>query len=121
MTTREKNRYRSAGLLLAFYAFFVLFAALHTHRFLIPNGNSVSYDSAGDSNTIFDPFFDENSICRLIQFNNTNIIIGEGLAAVPPYPSKTKQHRTDYSNYYFTKHFYNFDLRAPPISHKPSF
>lgn len=107
---------RIATAFLFFYSFFLVFAAFHTHKVKLQNGNSYRLEESKTSNERTDPFLDENSKCRLYYFTTNKFIFTPTMDLSVEVPQESFNQQKNYTNYYLTKYFYNFDLRAPPLS-----
>jgi len=107
---------RIATAFLFFYSFFLIFAAFHTHKINLQNGNSYRLEESKSSNKLVDPFLDENSKCRLYYFTTNKFIVTPTIDLSQVVPQESSNQQKNYTNHYLTKYFYNFDLRAPPLS-----
>jgi len=116
MILRDKNKRWSAGLFLAFYTFFIFFAAMHTHSGAAYTESRTILISAVNSDRVIDPFLDENSNCRLIQFGGGGKIVIARYSALSPLIKSDLKFRPSDSAYYLSEHLRNSDLRAPPFS-----
>ncbi len=114
MTRKKTYINRIATVFLFFYSFFLIFAAFHTHKINLQNGNSYRLEESKSSSKQTDPFLDGNSKCQLYYFTTDKFIFTPtvDLAVVVPQESSNQQKNS--TNPYLTKYFYNFDLRAPP-------
>ena len=107
---------RIATVFLIFYSFFLIFAAFHTHKINLQNGNSCHLEESKSSNQQADPFLDENSKCRLYYFTIDKFIFTPTIDLSVEVHETSSIQQKNYTNLYHTKYFYNFDLRAPPLS-----
>lgn len=107
---------RIATSFLIFYSFFLIFAAFHTHKINLQNGNSYRLEESKSSDKQADPFLDENSKCRLYYFTTDKFIYTPTIDLSVEIPEVSSNQQKNYTNLYLTKYFYNFDLRAPPLS-----
>src|SRR3989339_242702 len=107
---------RIATAFLFFYSFFLIFAAFHTHKINLQNGNSYSLEESRSSDKQADPFLDENSKCLLYYFTTNKFITTPTINLSTEAPEESSNQQKNYTNHYLTKYFYNIDLRAPPLS-----
>ena len=116
MTHKKTYINRIATVFLVFYSFFLIFAAFHTHKINLQNGNSYRLERSKTSDKQTDPFLDENSKCRLYYFASEKFLFTSSIFSSNDIPQTLSDQINDFSNHYLTKYFYNFDLRAPPLS-----
>lgn len=116
MTRKKIYINRIATIFLFFYSFFLIFAAFHMHKINLQNGNSYRLEESKSSNKQADPFLDENSKCRLYYFTSDKFIFSPTIDLSVEVPEESSNQQKNYTNLYITKYFYNFDLRAPPLS-----
>lgn len=116
MTRKKIYINRIATVFLFFYSFFLIFAAFHMHKINLQNGNSYRLEESKSSNKQADPFLDENSKCRLYYFTSDKFIFSPTIDLSVEVPEESSNQQKNYTNLYITKYFYNFDLRAPPLS-----
>lgn len=116
MTRKKIYINRIATVFLFFYSFFLIFAAFHMHKINLQNGNSYRLEESKSSNKQADPFLDENSKCRLYYFTSDKFIFSPTIDLSVEVPEESSNQQKNYTNLYLTKYFYNFDLRAPPLS-----
>jgi len=109
-----KNRHinKPAAAFLLFYTFFLVFASFHNH--IIQSQTTAQVRQTESTRSEFDPFMDENSVCQLSIYSNTKILIDNIPDLGIHFTQISETIRTDYTNYYSTHYFFNFDLRAPP-------
>jgi len=107
---------RIATVFLIFYSFFLIFAAFHTHKINLQNGSSYRLEESKSSDKQADPFLDENSKCRLYYFTTDKFVFTPTIDLSVEVPEVSSNQQKNYTNLYLTKYFYNFDLRAPPLS-----
>ena len=116
MTRKKIYTNRIAAGFLIFYSFFLIFAAFHTHKINLQNGSSYRLEGSKSSDKNADPFLDDNSKCRLYYFIADKFIFTPTIDLTVAVPQKSLDQENNYTNHYHTKYFYNFDLRAPPLS-----
>jgi len=116
MTLKKTYINRIATVFLVFYSFFLIFAAFHTHKINLQNGNSYRLERSKNSEEQTDPFLDENSKCRLYYFASEKFLFTASIFSSNETPQTSSNQINDYSNLYLTKYFFNIDLRAPPLS-----
>ncbi|MFH1195980.1 MAG: hypothetical protein V1720_09720 [bacterium] len=98
---------------LLFYIFFLGFAGLHQHALhFYTDKNHVTIHKEIESD-FFDPFMDENSVCRLVSFasmlyNNEQPVIFNSDVVEQSFKSISFLHKPD------TKFLTTASLRAPP-------
>ena len=116
MTRKKIYIKRMATGFLCFYSFFLVFAAFHTHKINLHNGNSYHSEESKSSNNQADPFLDGYSKCRLYYFTTNKFIATPAIDLSVDVPAESSNQQKNYTNQYLTKYFYNFDLRAPPAN-----
>ena len=116
MMRKKTHINRTAAAFLCFYSFFLIFAAFHTHKINLQNGNSYHSEESKSSGKQADPFLDENSKCRLYFFTTSKFITSPKTDLSAEVPEESSNQQKNYTNLYHTKYFYNFDLRAPPAN-----
>jgi len=116
MILNKINIKKHAAVLLGFYIFFLLLASFHSHNIIFQTFANVQPGQIDTTNTSIENILDEDSVCQLCLFNNTKIIIDNNFDLELLLTKISENIHTDYSNHYLARHFFNFDLRAPPLN-----
>lgn len=114
MTDKKIYNNRIATLFLLFYSFFLIFASFHSHKINLQNGNSYRLEESNSYKKHADPFLDVNSKCKLYYFTAAKYIFTPTIDLSVEVPEEYSNYQKKYSNPFPSKHYYNFDLRAPP-------
>ena len=114
MTRKKTHINRIAAFFLFFYSIFLIYAAFHTHKINLLNGNSYHLEESKSSSKQVDPFLDASSKCKLYYFTNDKFIFTSTIDLSVEVPEEYSHQQENYTNLYPTKHYYSFDLRAPP-------
>ena len=99
---------------LLFYSFFILFAAFHNHYINFQSPSAAKINQSNTADKPFDPFIDENSVCQLLQFSTTKLLVEHHFNLFQLPPEKIITQFPIFNGRYSTCYFFNVDLRAPP-------
>lgn len=99
-----------------FYSFFILFAVFHNHNINFQSKDSLVIHQNEQSNKVFDPFIDGDSVCQLYQFNTLKVLPELGAGTNFSLLKIDTAVQITYVNQYFANNFSDLNLRAPPAN-----
>lgn len=114
MTRKKIYINRIATVFLFFYSFFLIFAAFHTHKSNLQNGNSYRLEESKSSNKQTDPFLDGKAKCLLVQFSKTQFFNPSIIDKLIETPDSEKLNITAEHNINLFRTHHSITSRAPP-------